>query len=287
MATIRNPIEWSYAQLRTVFFAVEAGVEAIGRVDAEIAAPLPAVRRITIADLADVLALGFQDFGASRSDVVFVCLIYPVVGLVLGRLLIDHDMLPLILPLASGFALVGPFAAVGLYEMSRRRERGIGAGWSDALKVVGSPAFGSIALLGTLLIVVFLAWLAVAKGIYNETLGPQTPVSLSAFAHDVFTTEAGWALIIGGCGAGFLFAVFVLVLTIVSFPMLVDRDVGVARAVRTSIRAVARNPVPIAAWGAIVAALLILGSLPLLIGLVVVLPVLCHASWHLYRKLVP
>jgi uncharacterized membrane protein len=249
--------------------------------------PAPAVRRLTFADLRQALSQGFSDFGAYRSDVVFLCALYPIVGLVLWRVAIGHALLPLLFPLASGFALVGPIAAVGLYEMSRERERGRPANWASAFNVFRSPAWGAIAVLGTFLVGIFLAWLLAAWMIYRDTLGPEPPVSVTGFVHDVLYTDAGHLLIVAGCSVGFLFALIAMTVSIVSFPLLLDRDVGLDTAVETSVRAVLANPVMMAAWGLIVAGGLILGSLPFFLGLVVVIPVLGHATWHLYRKAVP
>jgi uncharacterized membrane protein len=111
-------------------------------------------------------------------------------------------------------------------------------------------------------------------------------MSVGAFVSDVLTTRAGWTMIVVGCGVGFLFAALVLTISVVSFPLLLDRDVGVEAAVATSARVVRTNPVAMAAWGLIVAAGLVVGSLPLLLGLVIVMPVLGHATWHLYRRVV-
>jgi len=249
--------------------------------------PLPAVRRIRAADLRDVLARGFGDFGANRTDVIFLCVFYPLVGLVLQRLAAGYEMLPLLFPLASGFALVGPVAAVGLYEMSRRREQGDNVGWTDAFGVVRSPSFGAIVLLGLLLTAIFVLWLLVAEAIYLVTLGPEPPASIAVFLRDVFTTGAGWVLIGVGGGVGFLFALLVLAISVVSFPLLLDRDVGLEAAVWTSVRAVVANPGPMAIWGLTVAGGLVIGSIPLFVGLVIVLPVLGHSTWHLYRKVMP
>jgi len=284
---IRNPIEWTWDQLKLANQVVGWADRALHRAGDNRSSPLPAVRRIKIADLRDVLARGLGDFGAYRTDVIFICVIYPVVGLVLARLAFGYDMLPLLFPLASGFALVGPVAAVGLYEMSRRREQGVSITWADAFGVVSSPAFGAIAVLGLLLLAIFLLWLVAAYAIYEVTLGPEPPASIDLFIRDVFTTNAGWALIGVGVGVGFLFALLVLAISVVSFPLLLDRDVGLGTAVRTSVRAVVANPGPMAIWGLIVAGGLVIGSIPLFIGLVVVMPVLGHATWHLYRKVVP
>jgi uncharacterized membrane protein len=281
---IRNPAEWSVDQLKTAEQAVERAGHSLRSPAA--GAPLPAVGRIELADLKDALASGLDDLGAYRSDVIFLCIIYPVAGLLLAWLAFGYDMLPLVFPLASGFALIGPVAAVGLYEISRRREQGDDVTWADAFGVVRAPAFGAIVVLGLLLLAIFLLWLAAAYAIYLVTLGPEPPASIGGFVRDVFTTGAGWAMIVVGVGVGFLFAVLVLTVSVVSFPLLLDRDVGLYTAVATSGCAVVRNPGPMAAWGLIVAGGLVIGSIPALLGLIIVMPVLGHATWHLYRKVV-
>ncbi len=285
--TIRNPIEWASDQFKLAGLVVGSASRAGIGGEADLEAPLPEVRQIGVADLKDVLARGFDDFAAYRTDVIFLCVVYPVIGLILGRLAFGYGTLPLLFPLASGFALVGPFAAVGLYEMSRRREQGGNVAWPDAFGVVASRSFGAIIVLGLLLVAIFLLWLIAAESIYEMTLGPEPPVSLSSFVRDVFTTGAGWALIVVGVGVGFLFAVVALVISVVSFPLLLDREVGLGTAVWTSVRAVMVNPVPMAVWGLIVASGLVIGSIPLFLGLIIVMPVLGHATWHLYRKVVP
>ena len=287
MDTIRNPVEWTVDQLKSIAQAARSAGHSIRGTEAAPDSPLPAVRRIAIADLREVLASGLDDFRTFRTDVAFICVIYPVVGIILAAFAFRQDQLPLLFPLGSGFALVGPIAAVGLYEMSRRREQGVAATWADAFAMVRSPSFGAIVVLGLLLLGIFLLWLLAAWAIYVFTLGPEPPSSITGFARDVFTTGAGWTLIIVGMGVGFIFALVVLTLSVVSFPMLLDLHLGVGTAIWTSVRVVAANPRPMAAWGLIVAGGLVIGSIPLFLGLIVIMPVLGHATWHLYRKVVP
>jgi uncharacterized membrane protein len=284
---IRNPIEWGWDQLKFTTHAFGSAAHALDEALDEHEQAPPAVARIGIADLKDALAKGFADFGALRSDVVFLCLLYPIIGLVLSRVVFGHGMLPLIFPLASGFALLGPAVAIGLYEMSRERENGEKVTWASAFGVIRSPAFGGMLMLGLLLLAIFALWQVAAFAVYNVTFGPQMPASLEGFIVDMFTTPAGWTMIVVGCGIGFLFAVLVLAISVVSFPLLLDRHVGVTTAVLTSVRAVLDNPGPMAAWGLVVAAGLVIGAIPLLLGYAIVIPVLGHATWHLYRRLVP
>ena len=283
---IQSPFEWGWDRLKASISGIGSAKPDEYWSQANLHPGVPMVRRIGLADLKIALARGFDDFGTNRDDVIFMCVIYPIIGLVLGRLAFGYGMLPLLFPLAAGFTLVGPLAALGLNEMSRRREQGAHVTWMDAFGVLHSPSIVAIAQLSALLIVIFVLWLVVADTIYNVTLGPEPPVSISAFAHDVLTTDAGWVLIGAGVGVGFLFAVAVLAISVVSFPLLLDRNADVATALLTSIRAVLANPGTMAIWGLIIAGGLVIGSIPFFLGLVIVLPVLGHATWHLYRRVV-
>src|SRR5918993_1635071 len=246
----------------------------------------PVVRKISPADLKEALAEGFDDFWAMPSHLVFLGLIYPIVGVCLAALTFTNNALPLLYPLASGFALIGPFAGIGLYEISRRRELGLAPSWRDAFDVLKSPSIPSIMALGVILLVIFLAWLTTARLLYQSLFGYAVPTSYSQLINQVLTTPEGIRLIALGNALGFVFAVVVLSISVISFPLLLDRDVGVAVAVYTSVKAVMMNPVAMALWGLIVAAALLVGSLPLFVGLAIVMPVLGHATWHLYRRVV-
>lgn len=283
---IGNPFEWGLDFFRGINRAVMWTVRAVQPAEGARDIAPPVIRRIDISDLRYALSRGVEDFGAYRTDVFFVCVIYPLAGLVLAQLAFGNNMLPLLFPLASGFALIGPVAAIGLYEMSRRREQGAEVTWADAFAVVHSPAFGAVAVLAAWLAGIFLLWLGAAWSIYSFTLGPEPPASIPGFLRDVVTTGAGWTMGILGVGVGFIFALLVLTISVISFPMLLDRETGLRMAVTTSIRAVMANPKPMAIWGMIVAGSLALGMIPLFLGLIFVMPILGHATWHLYRRMV-
>lgn len=249
-------------------------------------ASAPVIRTIHLSDLHQALRLGWEDFKAVPTHAIILCLIYPVLGLVLARTVQGYSVLPLLFPLAAGFALLGPFAAIGLYEMSRRRENGEEASAWDALGIFGSPSSGAMLGVGTLLFALFVTWIATAQAIYTAVFGYETAANIPDFADRVLTTEQGWWLIVVGCGVGFLFALVALCISVVAFPMMLDRHATAGEAMVTSMRAVAQNPVPMAAWGLIVGVLLVLGSIPFFLGLAVVIPLLGHATWHLYREVI-
>jgi uncharacterized membrane protein len=246
----------------------------------------PRIRTITTMDLRDALWRGWEDFMAQPSHLVFIALIYPVAGIVIANLTVTYNIFPLLFPLLGGFALLGPFAAIGLYEISRRRERGMNSSWAHAFAILKSRSISQIALLGGMLTGLFIAWLFAAWFIYRALLGLDPKVSTPDFLRAVFTTFDGWVMIVVGNAVGLLFAILAFSISVVSFPLIIDKHVDAATAIRTSVAAVEANPRVMMYWGLIVTALLVLGCLPVLVGLVVVMPVLGHATWHLYRKVV-
>src|SRR6202051_3724349 len=181
------------------------------------------IRKISLSDLSAALRLGWEDFQAMPSHAIVLCVIYPVLGLVLFRMVLGYSVLPLLFPLAAGFTLIGPFAALGLYELSRRRERGEEAAAWHAMHVLRAPSFGAMLGLGTLLLTLFATWIAAADAIYIATFGHAPAASIPHFATRVLTTPEGWSLIIVGCGVGFLFAVVALCVSVVSFPLMLDQ----------------------------------------------------------------
>lgn len=246
----------------------------------------PRIKAITTRDLLEALRRGWEDFLAQPSHLVFIAVIYPVAGILLAQLTVSYNIFPLLFPLLAGFALIGPFAAIGLYEISRRREKGLDSSWIHAFEVLRSPSIRQILMLGAMLTALFIAWLFSAWFLYRGILGLPADVSTADFLRAVFTTADGWIMIVIGNSLGLLFAILAFSISVVSFPLIIDRHVDAPTAIRTSIAAVEANPRVMMYWGLMVTGLLVLGCLPVLVGLIVVMPVLGHATWHLYRKVV-
>jgi uncharacterized membrane protein len=247
---------------------------------------LPRVRTIAPRDLVEALTKGIDDFLAMPTHALFITVIYPIAGLIFGIALAGANLLWLVYPLATGFALIGPVAAVGLYELSRRREQGLDTAWSHAFDLMQADSFRSIAALGLVLLLLFAIWIGVAQTIYWYYFGYAVPESIDDFVRQVLTTDAGRRMILVGNVVGFLFALLAFMISVVAFPLLLDRQIGAAAAAATSVKTVLRNPLTMALWGLIVALALLIGSLPFFVGLAVVVPVLGHATWHLYRRVV-
>ncbi len=288
--TIQNPVVWSWEQIRAARASLGADPPEAYWGEAARAKPV-VVRRIGMEVIRTALAKGLEDFAANRTDVMFLCLLYPVIGFVLERLMFGAGTVEALFPVASGFAILGPIVGLGLYEMSRRHERDGATNWRDMFGVLRSPALPRIAGLAATLILLYLLWLVLAEVIYRATLATiyslDDPVpTLARFIHDTFTTPQGWAMVLIGTAAGFVCAAVAFAISVVSFPLLLDRNVGLDEAVGASLRAIRLNPGPMAAWAALIAGGLILGSIPAFIGLIVVIPVLGHASWHFYRQVI-
>lgn len=244
------------------------------------------VRPISTSDVFDALRKGSADFWRHPSHYLFIALIYPLVGIVLATWSAGGATFPLLYPLATGFALIGPVAALGLYELSRRRERGEDDDPSHALSVLRHPAIGSMIAVGLWLAILFILWITAAGAIYEAHFSVRAPETLMALITETFTTSRGWSLLFWGNLVGLGFALLVLATTAVAFPLLVDRGGSATHAILTSLRAFGANPVPMILWGVLVAVIMVIASVPLFVGLAVALPILGHATWHLYRKLI-
>ena len=249
-----------------------------------VAADGQVIRHIGFSDLLDALRLGWEDFKAVPSHAIVLCVIYPVIGILLWRMVLGYSVLPMLIPIAAGFALIGPFAALGLYELSYRRELGMEASAWHAFRVLRAPSFGSMLGLGGVLLAIFIAWVVTAHAIYVSTFGDTPASAIPDFLTQVFTTSEGLRMIMIGVGVAFLFGAVALCISLVSFPLMLHQHDDMIDAMMTSMRVVAKNPIAAAEWGLIVAVLLVIGSIPFFLGLTIVMPLLGHATWHLYRK---
>jgi uncharacterized membrane protein len=245
------------------------------------------VRKITHEDLSIALRQGLDDFLTFRGDIVFAGLIYTVIGLAAVVMTASAPLMPFFFPVVAGVGLLGPLAAVGFYELARRRERGEkDVHWFNFLDVRKRPAVDDMGIVAGLLLLIFFGWLLAAGALYALLFGWATPQSIPDFVTMVFTTPRGWALIIAGAVVGAIFGWLVLALSVASMPMLVDCKIGASEAVSASWRAAHANKGEMVRWGLIVVGLLILGSIPAFVGLAFVLPWLGYATWHLYTRLI-
>ena len=254
--------------------------------DVEVSSSEIVIRKIGVNDLWQALKEGFDDFQAKPSHIPFIIVIYPLFALLLTLFLLGDNLLHLAFPVVAGFTLLGPVVSVGFFEMSRRRERGLDVTWRSAFDFVHTSSFATIVALSVAMVLLYVAWLFMAQFIYFGLFGAGSPESISDFATEVLTTRRGGALIFYGNFVGLIFAVAALAISVVGFPLALDRPVTAITAASTSIRAVTSNSLMMALWGLIVVVLLAAGSILFLIGLAFVLPILGHATWHLYRKLI-
>ena len=245
----------------------------------------PTIRKLEMEDLRIALRQGWDDYRAKRGDMIILGLIYPVAGLIAAVAFSNTDLLPLLFPMAAGLALLGPALASGFYELARRRDAGEDPHWTCVFQVFKTPPFAALAGLSALVFALFGLWLFSAWGIYSAVFGSE-PMRISSVWPRIFSTGQGWTLIVVGNLVGAAFSVVALALSAVSFPMVIDRKAGPVTAAETSLRVARANPGVIVAWGLTVAGLLVLGSIPLFVGLAVVLPVLGYATWHLYTRAV-
>ncbi len=254
--------------------------------DVQVASSEIEIRKIGVTDLWQALKEGYDDFNATPSYVPFLIVIYPTFAVLLSLFLVGGDLFYLAFPLVAGFTLLGPAISIGLFELSRRREEGLDLKWRSAFEFIHSPTFAPIAALSLLMMILYVAWLYLAQMLYIGTFGMEPPASLATFWNELTTTRHGAALIMYGVGVGFLFAFASLALSVFAFPLLLDKTASTITAISVSLRGVTGNIWVMAIWGLVVTVLLTAGAFFFLIGLAAVLPILGHATWRLYRKVV-
>lgn len=250
-----------------------------------IAPPDPVVREITVDDISAALAAGLRDFRAAPAFGLVFGGIYAVGGILLFLTVAELDLMFLAYPMAAGFAIIAPLVAVGLYEVSRILEAGEKPTWSAVLAAIphhGQRELGYMALVAVFGLIV---WVYAAGFLYAVFFGLQAQ-SFSEMVSAVVSTPRGIAFFVLGNLLGALIALALFSVSVVSYPMLLDRDVDFVTAMITSIRAVVTSPGPLVGWGIFIGTILGIAILPMFLGLFVVLPMLGHATWHLYRRVV-
>jgi uncharacterized membrane protein len=250
------------------------------------AGSFPKVRAVTFGDLRDVLGCGWSDFRKAPMYGLFFAAIYAAGGVVLVAAVTAWDMRWLSYPLVIGFALIGPFIATGLYEVSRRLETNIALSWRDVLGVVWDQHRRELGWMAIVMLFVFWIWLYQARTLFAVFFGSQGFATYERFVEAVFATTNGWTFLIVGHIVGAVISMILFALTVVSCPLLLEREVDFITAMITSVRAVLKSPIVMGSWGLFVVVSIILSAIPAFLGLLVVLPVLGHATWHLYHRTV-
>lgn len=243
-------------------------------------------RKITLRDLWGALRSGYDDYGANFGTFFVLIAFYFMSALVIALFATEQALWYLAFPMVAGFNLLGPIVATAFFEMSRQREMGRTPNWMNAFSFIHTHSFAPILALTIVMMVLYVGWLSMAELIYFGTFGDRSPASLGEFIEQLFSTRHGAALISYGNLVGFLFAFAALAISVVAFPLALDKPVTSVTAISVSVRAVSSNAYVMAVWGLLVVALLLIGALFFLIGLAFTLPILGHATWHLYRKLV-
>jgi len=246
--------------------------------------PQPILRKLSVPDVVEAFAEGLRDFQAAPFYGLFFGAIYAAGGLLMLVTATRGGYGYLVYPLAAGFALIGPFVATGLYEVSRRRESGEPLSFTAILACISRQGGRELGWMALVTIFVFIVWMYQVRLLIALFLGVLSFTTVQQFVSVVFTTPEGWVFLAVGHVVGAILAVALFSITVVSFPLLLDRDVDFVTAMITSVRTVTLNPVPMLGFAAVVIALTLAALLPLFLGLIVVLPVLGHATWHLYRR---
>lgn len=247
---------------------------------------MPQINTITFADIGEVLRMGLADFARAPLFGLFFGGVYTLGGIIIALSLSVWNIPWMIYPVAIGFPLVGPFVAVGLYEVSRRLEQGRPLVWREVIGVIWLQRQREVAWMAFVILFVFWVWMYQVRLLVAIMLSQMSFSTLQRFIDVILTTPAGWTFLAVGHVVGAVLALILFSITVVSIPLLMEREVDFVTAMITSVKAVTTNAVPMLAWGVFVTLAVIVSSVPLFLGLLVTLPVLGHATWHLYRKAV-
>lgn len=258
----------------------------VSRTDDTVTLKQITINKVTMGDLRAALAAGLADFRRAPAMGLFFGAIYAFGGLFAVYALARLNAAYWVIPAAIGFPLLGPFVAVGLYEISRRLEAGTQLGWKGVLLVMTESRKREVSWMAFVVLFVFWLWMYQVRIWLAIFLGFQSFASVGDFATAVVTTTNGLGFLAVGSAVGAAFACVLFSLTVVSIPLLLDRDPDIVTAMIASVQTVLKSPLVMLAWGACVGVLLVAAMLPAFLGLVVVLPVLGHATWHLYRRAV-
>jgi uncharacterized membrane protein len=248
-------------------------------------ADVPVVRAVTHLDVLAALGQGMRDFRAAPQFGLFFGLVYAGGGWILLFLLNWLEVNYYVYPMATGFAMIAPFVAAGLYEVSRRLEAGQALTWRGVLTSTRTAGGKDLSWMVVVTTFAYIIWIDIAIGLYLMFYGLK-PLAFTQLVEAILTTPTGALFFLVGNLVGALLAAIVFSLTVVSFPLLFDRHVDFVTAMITSCRLVIENPKPMAVWAAIIAVLLLISIMSVFVALIAVLPILGHATWHLYRRAV-
>ncbi|MXO96165.1 DUF2189 domain-containing protein [Erythrobacter aquimaris] len=246
-------------------------------------APVRVAGNLSLTDLGKALKAGLADFLACPVYGLFFAAIYVAAGLFLYVAAVEWGETMWFVPAVAGFPLVAPFTAVGLYEVSRRREAGLPVKWGAVLGAVRGKGDEQLIMMGGIVFVAFSFWMIIAHGIFAIFMAES---GVGAESVEAFLTPAGLAMLAVGTGVGAIMALAFYAVTVVSLPMLVDREVDFLTAIITSLAAFRSNKFMLTLWAAIIALSLLIALIPAFLGLLVALPIFGHATWHLYRRIV-